>query len=346
MREQYRSLLSFALPALLLAMAALTAACGQAAYSSVAGAGSLDAAKPTGRPLTIGIMPAEAAIPVILAHENGYMQEEGAALSIKAFSSPNDRNIAVQAGELDAAIGDMMTAAAFRSNGINVKVTSDISEDFKILSSPNSGIAAMNELAGKTVSLVPHFILEYIMDRFAEQGGFSYEIVEIPSFAGRAEALLSDQVDAVVFTEPQAGMLVSQGAHLLGGSREAGIQGGAIFFSDEAISQRPGDIAAFYRAYNRAIDYMNGTDVSQYIDLLTRYQFPEQIGAYLSGLTGGFDYAGVIDREPFDSVMQWTLDKKLIDKLYAYEELTDFSLLPAAAAGAAPAACSQDSGLR
>ena len=78
------------------------------------------------------------------------------------------------------------------------------------------------------VSLVKNFILEYIMDQFATKDGFTYEIVEIPSFSGRAEALIADQVDAVVFTEPQAGMLVQQGAHLLGSSKEAGIKGGTL----------------------------------------------------------------------------------------------------------------------
>ena len=68
----------------------------------------------------------------------------------------------------------------------------------------------------------------------------TYEIVEIQSFSGRAEALLQDQIDGVVFTEPQASMLVQQGAHLLGGSREAGIKGGTIQFMDEMIRIQTG----------------------------------------------------------------------------------------------------------
>ena len=118
-----------------------------------------------------------------------------------------------------------------------MKITSDISEDFKILSSPGSGITSMDQLAGKRISLVPNFILEYIMDQFAAQHSFTYEIVEIPSFSGRSEALMSDQIDAVVFTEPQAGMLVQQGAHLLGSSKEAGIKGGTLLFTDEKQSR-------------------------------------------------------------------------------------------------------------
>ena len=283
--------------------------------------------EPTGEEFTIGVLPAESAIPMILAKEKGFFEEEGVNVSIKSFSSPNDRNVAVQAKELDATIGDVMTEASFKQNGIDMKITSDISEDFKILSSPNSGITEMKDLSNKKVSLVPNFILEYIMDEFAKKDDFSYKVVEIPSFSGRAEALLSDQIDGVVFTEPQAGMLVKQGAHLLGGSKEAGIKGGTIQFTDEMIESQPGDIKGFYQAYNKAVDYMNETEVSEYSGILKNYQFPEQMSEYLSNMPDDFQYAGAIDQEQFDSIIQWAKEKGQINKAYTYEELTDFSFI-------------------
>ncbi|WP_394236836.1 ABC transporter substrate-binding protein [Niallia oryzisoli] len=282
---------------------------------------------PSGEEMTIGVLPAESAIPIILAKEKGFFEEEGVNVSIKTFSSPNDRNVAVQAKELDATIGDVMTEATFKDNGINMKITSDISEDFKILSSPDSGITEMSGLSGKKVSLVPNFILEYIMDEFAKKDKFEYEIVEIPSFSARAESLLSNQIDGVVFTEPQAGMLVKQGAHLLGSSKEAGIKGGTLQFTDEMINSKPGDIKAFYKAYNKAVDYMNDTDAAEYSEILTTYQFPEQMSAYLSSKSDDFAYAGKIDKDQFDNIIKWTKEKGQIKKEYSYDELTNFSFI-------------------
>lgn len=282
---------------------------------------------PTGEEFTVGLLPAESAIPIILAYEKGFFEEAGAKVTLQVFSSPNDRNVAVQARELDAVIGDVMTGASFVDRGIPMKITSDISEDFKILSSPSSGITKMEELKDKKISLVPNFILEYIMDEFANEYGFTYEIVEIPSFSGRSEALMSNQIDGVVFTEPQAGMLVKQGAHLLGSSKEAGIKGGTLMFLDEMVANRPGDIRAFYQAYNKAIDYMNAADVTDYSDILADYQFPEAIGEYLTNMEEAFPYAGAIDKDQFDKIIAWTKDKGQISKSYSYEELTDFSYL-------------------
>ncbi len=281
----------------------------------------------SGEEFTIGILAAESGIPIILAKEKGFFKEEGVNVSIKSFSSPMDRNVAVQAKELDATIGDVMTEASFKENGINMKITSDISEDFKILSSPKSGITEMAQLDGKKVSLVPNFILEYIMDEFAKKDDFTYEIVEIQSFSGRAEALLQDQIDGVVFTEPQASMLVQQGAHLLGGSREAGIKGGTIQFMDEMIQSKPGDIKAFYRAYNKAVDYMNETDPTEYSDILSHYQFPEQMSGYLSSIEQDFQHAAPIAQDQFDSIITWTKEKGQIKNNYTYKDLTDFSFI-------------------
>lgn len=283
--------------------------------------------EPSGETVNVGILPSESAIPIIIAKEKGFFQEEGVVVTLQSFSSPNDRNVAVQSKELHATIGDVMTEATFKQNGIDMKITSDISEDFKILSSPDSGITTMEGLSGKNISLVPNLILEYIMDEFATLNNFTYEIVEIPSFSGRAEALLSNQIDGVVFTEPQAGMLVTQGATLLGSSKEAGIKGGTIQFTDEVITNRPGDIAAFYRAYNKSIDYMNSNDVSEYSLILSDYGFPDTISSYLSNMTEDFKYADVIEKDQFDKIIDWTASKGQIKAKYSYEELTDFSFI-------------------
>lgn len=315
----------FFIKTLLVASTLLLVACNKKDTNNVIN--ETDKLEPTGETVNVGILPAESSIPIIIAKEKGFFQEEGVVVSIKSFASPNDRNVAVQSKELHATIGDVMTEATFKQNGINMKITSDISEDFKILSSPASGITTMEGLSDKTVSLVPNFILEYIMDKFASINNFKYEIVEIPSFSGRSEALLSNQIDGVVFTEPQAGMLVAQGANLLGSSKEAGIKGGTIQFMEEVINERPGDIAAFYRAYNKAIDYMNNTDVSEYSVILSDYGFPDTISSYLSNMTEDFEYAGVIEKEQFDDIIDWTVSKGQIQTKYSYEELTDFSFI-------------------
>lgn len=81
---------------------------------------------------------------------------------------------------------------------------------------------------GKDVSLIPKLLLEYIMDEIAAKNNIAYEVVSIPSIPARYEALLENQIDSVIFTEPQATALQLNGAHVLASSSEYGIKGGTI----------------------------------------------------------------------------------------------------------------------
>lgn len=183
-----------------------------------------------------------------------------------------------------------------------------------------------------TVTFVDHglsyVITSDIMEEFAAQEGFSYEIVEIASFSARAEALLQDDIDGVVYTEPTAGMLVAGGAHMLGSSKEAGIKGGTILFSEEMVTSYGEDIKNFYIAYNKAINYMNQTDATEYATVLTSYQFPDSIAPYLTSQQGTFPYASTIDQSRFEDIIQWTLEKGQMSKSYSYKDLTSFTFLP------------------
>jgi len=278
-------------------------------------------------PLRFGTLPAESAIPIILAEENGYFEDENVAVDITPFTSPNDRNAAAQSGELDGMIADVMTALSFREGGIDLTITSDINEEFKLLSSPDSGIIDIKQLDGKNVSLIPKLLLEYIMDEIAVKNEIGYEVVSIPSIPARYEALLENQIDSVIFTEPQATALKVNGAHVLASSSEYGIKGGTILFSDESVAERSADIAAFYRAYDKAVDYINTTDPVEYSTSLNEYNFPKEMGDYLSNKEEGYTKAKAVTEEQYASIKEWTKEKEMISKDYAYEELTDFSML-------------------
>lgn len=283
--------------------------------------------KVSDKTLNIGILPAESALPIILAKEEGFFKKQGLDVDIKTFSSPNDRNVAIQAKEIDGTISDVMTEATFKKNGINMTITSGILEDFKVLTSPQSNITDIKKLDGKKVTLVPNFILEYIMDEFAARNSFTYEIVDIPSFSARSESLMSGKVDAAVYTEPQASMLAEKGAHIVGSSKEAGIKGGTIQFMDTIIKERPNDIKAFYNAYNEAIEFMNSHDAKDYAATLSKYQFPEEMADYINKQKEDYPHASPVLENDFNNIIKWAIKKKQINEEYAYKDLTNFSFL-------------------
>ncbi len=288
-------------------------------------AASLPAQSPT--PLRFGLLPAESAIPLIVAQEKGLFARQGVTVELTMFQSPLDRNIVLQTGKGDGAIADVMTVLAFKEAGLAVTATSDINEDFKLLASPASGITTLAGLDGKDVSVVPNFALEYIMDRLASKNGISYKLVNIPSIPARFEALMANRLTAVVFTEPQATVLVSRGAKLLGGSKQAGLKAGVLLFTDKVLAAQPEAVRAFYRAYDEAVAYINATPSSQYAPLLVKYGFPEAIAAYLgSGVR--YQNAGAVTAATFDDIAAWCRAKGTVQKPWTLADAATDRFLP------------------
>lgn len=289
--------------------------------------GESNKAKEESKNLRFGILPAESAIPIIVAKEKGFFEKAGVNVDITTFTSPNDRNVAVQAKKLDGIIADTMTALTLNEGGFKMKITSDINEDFKLLTSPQSGIDNFQKLNNKKVSIVPNFVLEYIMDEMAKKNNIKYEPIVIPSFQARFDALLSNQIDGVIFTEPQATLLIASGAKLLATSKEYKLKAGTILFDDAVLSSQPTSVKNFYKAYNEAVEYINKTDAKEYGSVLTKYTFPEAIVPYLSSNGKSYTKAQEIDNTTFNNVLQWSKTKNLVKKDYKPEDVSDYKFI-------------------
>lgn len=277
--------------------------------------------------IKVGTLAAESALPIIMAQEQGYYEEEGIKVEIVPFASPQERNAAAQAGEIDGMIADVMSAYTFQEKGFNFMITSDINEEFMILSSPNSGVSLMKELNGKEVALIPGLLLEYIMDVIAEKEGFTYNVLTMPSFSGRFEGLIQDQFEGVVFTQPQSNALIALGAHNLGTSSQYGIKGGAMLFNQEVIEHQPNTLKSFYNAYNKGVDYLNNNDASSYEDILVKNNFPEGMSQYIATRSEKFTYAQEINQTQLQDIANWSLSKQLITNEVVIENAINFSYL-------------------
>lgn len=278
------------------------------------------------QPIRFGLLPAESAIPFIVAKEQGFFEKEGLKVELTMFNSPNDRNVAVQGKQLDGTIADVMTGLSLNDGGFKMKITSDINEDFKLLTSPNSGIDSFQKLDKKDVSLVPNFVLEYIMDKMAEKNNITYSVVNIPSIPARFEALLADKISGVMFTEPQATQLKEKGAKVLASSKEYNIKAGAVLFDENTINNNADGIKAFYRAYNKAVDLINTESVEKYGNYLNKYTFSDTIKDYLNS-GAKYEKAAQIPKETFEDVLKWTKTKNTVKNDYKYEDVSNFNLI-------------------
>ena len=275
--------------------------------------------------INIGIMPDVDSIPFIIAQEKGYFKEEGITVTIQPFKSAVDRDSALQSGNLDGAVSDMLAVAFAKSGGFDVAITSLTSGSYKLVVSPNEKAVTINELKGKDVAISKNTIIEYVTDRVMTEGGLVPQDINkifIPQIPTRLEMLQNGKIAAATLPEPMATIAVKNGGRILNSSDQLGISPGVMIFTTKAIGQKEKEIRAMYRAYNKAVDYLAHEPMENYIDLLiAKGGFPASVKGVL--VLPKYQKAVAPKGKDVEECMKWLQDRQLISKVYSIKELLD-----------------------
>lgn len=276
------------------------------------------------QPLTFGVMPDTDSLPLILASTLGYYEEEGLDVTIVPFKSALDRDAALQAGQLDGAISDMLAVAFLNDNGFNVDIVSKTSGSFKLIANGEKGIEDVTEINNNSIGISQNTIIEYLTDRMLETSGVSLDQVEkvaIPKIPTRLEMLQYGNLDMATLPEPLASVAVLNGGKVLSSSDALSIDLGLIIFKEETIGAKTTEIEAFYRAYNKAVDYLNEEPLENYIDIIIEEAgFPEPVRDTL--VLPAYTHATMPSEETWEDVLLWLNSKELITQEFSFEEVS------------------------
>ena len=275
------------------------------------------------QPITIGLMPDTDSVPFIIAQEKGYFKEEGLEVNLQQYKSAMDRDSALQSGNLDGAVSDMLAVAFAKSGGFDVKVTSFTDGSYKLIASKDSGIKDVKSLAGKDVSVSRNTIIEYVTDQILAKenmDGDSINKVIIPQIPTRLEMLQNGKLAAATLPEPMASIAVHNGCQFVTGSDELGINPGVIMVTAKAVDGKQAEIQAMYRAYNKAVAYLNQADRAEYIDLvIEKGGFPPAAKDALK--LPKYHEAALPKESDVTDCLNWLKGKNLISESYSYKDI-------------------------
>lgn len=272
--------------------------------------------------LTIGLMPDTDSIPFIIAAERGYFAEEGVEVELQPFKSAMDRDAALQSGNLDGAVSDLLAVIFARSGGFDVRAVSYTDGNYNLVASDGAGIASPADLRGKEIAVSKNTIIEYVTDEILAANGMREEDVAkvvIPQIPVRLEMLRSGNLGAAVLPEPMASVAAASGSHYVIGSGDLGINPGVIVFSKSALQDKEKSIQAMYRAYNKAVDDLNNTPQSEYLDLVVeRSGFPPAAKDVL--VLPSYRHAGSPAEPDVTEAVRWVTSKGNA-AAYGYDDL-------------------------
>jgi len=280
--------------------------------------------KETSAPLRVGIMPDADSLPFMFARDNGFFEMEKVQVELIVFSSPVERDAAIQADRLDGAVSDLLSAAFLRAGGYDFKVTSLTDGRYGIAASAQSGVKTLAGLRGKRVGLSANTIIQYTVDAQLESAGVSmseYEAVAIPRMPLRLEMLLGGMIEAASLPEPLLPAAAAKGAVLLSTTDTSGIDAGVMLFSKKTLDTRLDSVKAFYRAYYRAALQINSNPDTYRDYLVEQADFPAAIKDAYRFVT--YRKPSLPDDSQIRNVLNWLKIRKLLDVDLSYTELTD-----------------------
>ena len=274
-------------------------------------------------PLSVGLMPDTDSVPFIVAREKGFFAEEGVEVTLHPFKSAMDRDAALQSGQLDGAISDLLAAAFAKAGGFDVRVTSATDGAYQMIAGKGNDASDVKALSGAEIAVSRNTIIEYVTDRILRENGMASDAlqkVSIPQIPARLEMLQNGKLAAATLPEPMASIAIFHGCKFVTDSAELGINPGVMMFTKAAVKDKNSEIAAVYRAYNKAVDYLASTDREKYIDfIIEKNGFPSEAKSALK--LPSYHKAALPEEKDITECMEWLNSKKLVSDKYSYQDL-------------------------
>jgi NitT/TauT family transport system substrate-binding protein len=266
--------------------------------------------------LNIGAIASIDVVPIVIADQQGFFKEENVDVHFEPFKSSKDRDAAFQAGNLDGMICDQVAVCLYQNGGFDIKITGITDGDFMLVAGPNSGVQSIEDLRGKSVAISEKTAIEYTLDLILEKNHISPTEVKksiVPAVPARLEMLRNHKVDVALLPEPFSTLAIKDGGILLGSASKLASYPSVIVFKQQSIDAKADEIKAFYRAYNKAVDYINNTPLSEYEDIVMNAAgYPEDMKGMI--ILPKFRKNVLPPEDEIKTAIDWTTKNGLIQK--------------------------------
>ncbi|MCD7971441.1 MAG: MetQ/NlpA family ABC transporter substrate-binding protein [Candidatus Azobacteroides sp.] len=275
--------------------------------------------------LIIGVMSSADLLPYSIAQQNGLFEKNGIKVKIQKFYSANDRDAALQTGNIDGSIIDLTGTILQKANGIDLQITSKEYGVFHILAGKNSGIQTLQELKNRKIASSKNTVIDFITDLALESVGINPSEIhrqEINKIPIRLEMLQNGQTDATGLPEPFISIALQNGATSLANIQDLGYNATCMVFRTSIISEKQQQIQAMYKAYNEAVEFIHSSTRAEYKNILTKdLSVPENLTERI--FLPDYEFASLPTGKDINITTKWLKEKNLIPENFESDVLVN-----------------------
>ncbi|MFW5981346.1 MAG: ABC transporter substrate-binding protein [bacterium] len=269
--------------------------------------------------LSIGIMPAVDSAPILLADELGYYEELGLDISIDIYTDANLRQTALQSGELDGAMTDLIAFVNNVQHDFDIKITTSTDGVFPVLVSSD-----FEERENIRIGMMEVSVSNFLSDQYLSEE-YVMEKLFIPAIPTRLEMMVAGQMDMAIIPEPMASMGQLRGLDKRVYENEYEFMPEAMIFTGRAIEEKEEAIALFHQAYDMAVRDIQEDDISAREVLIERLELNPEIKEMI--VMPEYHLTRVPDQEYMNIVINWVEDVQDMEIDVAYEDMIERKFL-------------------
>ncbi len=288
------------------------------------------------KPLKIGVLYIEDNLPFFVAEQEKSYEKAGLKVELIPFQSAAERDAALQAGQIDGEAADLVAAALLKKGGTDVRISSITlgatpqEGRFVLLASPKSNITKVDQLKNVPVAVSQNTIIEYITDQLLLQSGFQpseLKKMSIPKMPLRLQMLVSDQVKAALLPDPLASLAEKQGAKVIldDTKNQTNFSQVVLLFRKASIDEKKDAIKQLVKVYGEAAKSLTDNPDNYRSLLIEKAKIPAPIKDTYKSPT--FSSPSLPAEEDLNRVLDWMVNKKLLDQKYTYDEMVEKDLL-------------------
>lgn len=324
-------------------MAVSLAACGSneapvdSAAKEPASVDSATVEQPSDETIRVGVLSIADSLPIFAAEQEGMFEAAGLNVEVYPFKSSADQSKAVEAGELNIVMNDMIVQSLMKKADTDTKVINmafgaDPTEGrFVVVAAPNSGIEKPEDLIGKRVAISTNTMMEYLMAQYEDYfdlDASGIELVNMPDLMLRVETLLQGKdIDAAILPDPLATFAISKGgvAVIDDTTLDENYSQSVYLATNEFMSKNKSELKTFVKVLQDSM-----TDINEHPDkyralLMEKARVPEELQETYPIPT--FSPGTVPSEQEVTRLEAWMVEKKMLDKVYSYADLVDTSFV-------------------
>jgi NitT/TauT family transport system substrate-binding protein len=277
-------------------------------------------------PLKLALLPILDAMPIYVAQEAGFFDQQGLKVEFIPVASAAEREQVMAAGQADGMVNDLLSVALYNRKDIQVQVvrfaqvTAPGAPMYRILASKQSGIKTIKDLAGVQIGISQGSIIDYVTNQILSGGGLAPDQIQtlaVPKIPDRLALLASGQLKAATLPEPFSTEAVQQGAVVVvDDTAYTDIANSVISFRKQVLDEHPAEVKKFLEAIDQAVNAIN-SNPETWRKIFTEYKLvPADLAQ--SYPIPRFPAASLPTQKQFDAVVQWALGRAMIDQKVDY----------------------------